>query len=437
MKSITPTSQVALTIASCFLLVVRVCSQTPFSFYSYIGERFLEENLPNEVSGLDIAPDGSHLVAVSDDGKLFFLNLDDSSSGHYVVDLSEDDFISGRSNFEGVAIDTGIWDPNNMHAYVVHEGNNVDEPYLFKIEYGRNEDSHFSAIVVDRKSLIGSIPCLEGSNGIESFGLMTASSVTDPAVFFVGIQDNGKIYEITSEGLSNGSDFCYDSGMGVDDVSSTTYDGTYFWSFIDREGMIAVVDPARDCTLAIYDTTLPANEEGLAIDFENGLVYVASDEGGDGIPSRVSAYNFTYPSDLDECMNEGTKTCRGFTVCGAAQSANNPSPYSASAAATSSFPAFFPTSYPTYFTINFSGYDVEDGGNDDDFGSSISSSSITSFSFSSNSYDADDADGDFGFNSFFFGADDYGGGDENGFSSSSSDTRYTPTSYPTSIYTPT
>ena len=34
--------------------------------------------------------------------------------------------------------------------------------------------------------------------------------------------DTGKVYEITSEGISNGSN-CYDGGLAVDDISASTY----------------------------------------------------------------------------------------------------------------------------------------------------------------------------------------------------------------------
>ena len=33
--------------------------------------------------------------------------------------------------------------------------------------------------------------------------------------------DTGKVYEITSEGISNG--VCYDGGLAVDDISASTY----------------------------------------------------------------------------------------------------------------------------------------------------------------------------------------------------------------------
>lgn len=394
---------------SCFLLVGGAYGQPSFSFFSYIGEDFFNDNIPIEASGLDIAPDGSHLVVVSDDGKILFLNLNNYESGHCMVDLSDDDIINDRSDFEGVAIDTGIWDPNNMHAYVVHEGSDDDEPYLFKIEYEYDNNGSCSATVVNRTSLIGAIPCLEDSNGIESLGLKTKSSNSEPAVFFVGVQDTGKIYEITSAGLSNGPDYCYDAGLGVEDVSASSYDGKYLWSFIDDEDMIAVVDPTKYCTLAIYDMTPPANEEGLVIDIENSLMYVASDGQGDA-PSHVAIYNFTYPEDLGECLDAGAESCSGFTVCGGTPSPSpNPAttPASTSTPANTSFPTFFPTSYPdddddssgtpatipttytptsypndfptsspTYFEINFSGYDVgDDDGYDDDFSSSSSSSS--------------------------------------------------------------
>jgi hypothetical protein len=79
-----------------------------------------------------------------------------------------------------------------MHAYVIHEGADNDEPYLYKISYEFDPDADppfCSASVVDSKSLYGAIPCLETSNGVESLGLKSASSSTDLAVFIVGVQN--------------------------------------------------------------------------------------------------------------------------------------------------------------------------------------------------------------------------------------------------------
>lgn len=213
-----------------------------------------------------------------------------------------------------------------MHAYVVHEGADDDEPYLYKIQYEYNPlVGSCSASVVDSKSLYNAIPCLETSNGIESLGLKSASSLDDPAVFFVGIQDTGKIYEVTSEGLSNGQ-ICYDGGIGAEDISATTYISEYghIWSFTDDEDLITVVDVAKNCPVAAYELPSSLDEEGLAIDMENGLMYIVVDGQGDG--SVVSVYNLTYPSedDLDGCLDDtegGSSSsgyCGDFSLCGGA-----------------------------------------------------------------------------------------------------------------------
>mmetsp|Transcript_3864 Transcript_3864/g.8618 ORF Transcript_3864/g.8618 Transcript_3864/m.8618 type:complete len:257 (+) Transcript_3864:3775-4545(+) len=243
-----------------------------------------------------------------------------------MVDLSDDDIIDSRDDFEGIAIDPNTWTPQddgNMYAYVVHEGSDDEEPYLFKIKYTYDSNAgtcSASVVESESKSLFGAIPCLTGSNGIESLSLKTQSSSTDPAVFFVGIQDTGKVYEITSDGLSKGPDYCYEGGLpGVNDFSSSSYDGKYLWSFHGEENKIVVIDPIRDCPLATYDMAfqmMDKDKEGFTFDVENGLIYVAFDEGGGRDPIVVAAINFTYPTGLDasECIPQ--ESCRGFTVCG-------------------------------------------------------------------------------------------------------------------------
>jgi len=122
-------------------------SSPPFTFNRFIANDFFQTNLKIEASGVTIAPDSSHLVIVSDDGKLIFINLlyDDydyeGSGSHCVVNLKE--YVDFGSDFEGVAIDTNEWrnadnNNNNMIVYVVHEGGvGEDEPvpYLYKIKY--------------------------------------------------------------------------------------------------------------------------------------------------------------------------------------------------------------------------------------------------------------------------------------------------------------
>eukprot|EP00581_Thalassiosira_minuscula_P008544 CAMPEP_0183703882 /NCGR_PEP_ID=MMETSP0737-20130205/1441_1 /TAXON_ID=385413 /ORGANISM="Thalassiosira miniscula, Strain CCMP1093" /LENGTH=422 /DNA_ID=CAMNT_0025930683 /DNA_START=142 /DNA_END=1410 /DNA_ORIENTATION=+ len=319
-KSTTSGTKLA-TIASNLLLpllgTTRAQSTTPFRFYSFIGEDFFADNQPNEASGLDISPDGTHLVGVSDDGKIFFLNLLDYTSGHCMIDLSNNEVIDGDDDFEGVAIDTGSWTVDNKHAYVVHEGGEDDEPYLFKMQYEYDNDGDCSIKSIERTSLLGAIPCLTDSNGIESLGLKTPSSGSDnPAVFFAGVQDTGKVYEVTSDGWSNGPQACYDAGIGKEDVAATAYDGQYLWSFLADEDTLAVVDPIQYCTVAVYEMAIDMDQEGLVIDVDNRVMYAASDEQGDA-PSLVAVYNLTYPEDIGECLGEydSIGLCTGFDVC--------------------------------------------------------------------------------------------------------------------------
>mmetsp|Transcript_28151 Transcript_28151/g.59448 ORF Transcript_28151/g.59448 Transcript_28151/m.59448 type:complete len:430 (-) Transcript_28151:189-1478(-) len=319
-------------------------SSSPITFKTFIGWSFFDDDHSIEASGLVVAPDASHLVGVSDDGRIFFLNLENYNEGHCMVDLSDGDNtnganidISGRRDFEGITIDPSTWTTGNKHVYILHEGSSKSSPYLFKISYEYdNTNGNCYARVVEEVSLLNSIPCLEGSNGIESLGLKTPSSDDQSAVFFVGIQDTGMVYEITSEGLPNGGNGltpCYnargDGGDGGDgqftDVSATAYDGTYLWVILNDGDTIAIIDPIQSCTLAIYDGTILPNDEGLTIDIENMLVYVASDGQGDG-PSSVAVYDLEYPNDLGSCLEstmeedgdvESSYSCDNSVVCGA------------------------------------------------------------------------------------------------------------------------
>eukprot|EP01083_Nonionella_stella_P132027 401359_1 len=95
-------------------------SDSPFEFHRYIGQAFLNEN--SESSGLAVAPDQSHLIGVTDSGDVFFLNLNNYTTGHCVVDVSG---LIGK-DLEAIAIDNDNWMDSNVpdvkYAYMVHEG---------------------------------------------------------------------------------------------------------------------------------------------------------------------------------------------------------------------------------------------------------------------------------------------------------------------------
>ena len=57
-------------------------------FKSFIGNQFFNNERSNEASGLALAPDKSHLIVVSDNGKIFFLNL---------LDYTTLDIVYGRT----------------------------------------------------------------------------------------------------------------------------------------------------------------------------------------------------------------------------------------------------------------------------------------------------------------------------------------------------
>ncbi|KAL7546750.1 hypothetical protein ACHAWF_010081, partial [Thalassiosira exigua] len=281
-------------------------------FYAYVGKEFFEDNMDNEASGIDVAPDGSHLVVASDDGKIFFLNLLDYDAGHCLVDLGDND---GRGDFEGVAFDPTVWREDDKIVYIVHEGADDDEPILFELNYEYDNNGNCDVKVGSAVSLYGAMPCLPDSNGIESLTLKRPSSDGEPAVFFVGVQDTGKLYEVTSDGASAGPN-CYHGGLGVDDLGASSYDGTNLWSVWGEEDKITVIDPTRNCLLATYDIDLPeADKEGLLVDFDNDLVYVAVD--GQGDPSTVAVFNFTFPRrDFGDCEEDQEDLCSNFVVCG-------------------------------------------------------------------------------------------------------------------------
>lgn len=297
-------------------------------------------------------------MAVSDSGNLFFLNLlGDYTSGHCMVDLDYDSVVDGRTDLEGVAIDPTKWKDDDKEAYVVFEGSDDEEPYLFKIKYEYDIDStsgeaSCSAFAVDGEevSLVGAIPSLTTGNGIES---LTYIETTDDgiSVFYAGVQDTGKLYKITSEGSSY-NDCCYEPYEGKDDLSALNYDGTYLWAFYgDRDEIVMMMDTENGlCTVETYD--IPEadgwDKEGIVVDSTRNLMYMAVDETSND-PSIVAVYNMTYP-DNPSCSNIG-RSCGLFgDVCrGASTTSNSPtqSPSKAPSGSPSSNPTEVPTGSPS------------------------------------------------------------------------------------------
>ena len=342
-ESMTSTNKPLLKIANIILLLVNLVtvssSSLSFTQYARIGEEFFEtdpDNEHDEASGMDIAPDGSHLVAVSDSGNLFFLNLNDYTSGHCMVDLDYDSVVNGkvdRTDLEGVAIDPTKWKVDDKEVYVVFEGSDDDdeEPYLFKIKYEYEIDASgeatCSAYAVDAVSLLGAIPSLTTGNGIESLTYIETTD-DDITVFYAGVQDTGKLYKITSEGNSY-NDCCYEPYQGKDDLSALNYDGTYLWAFYgDRDEIVMMMDTENGlCTVETYD--IPEadgwDKEGIVIDSTRNLMYMAVDETSD-YPSIVAVYNMTYPDNpsCDSSTNIG-RSCDASEVCrGASTTSSSP-----------------------------------------------------------------------------------------------------------------
>jgi len=326
-----PFTKHTLAVATNFLHLANMArGEQPFSFYKFIAEDFFSDN-KIEASGLDIAPDGSHLVVASDNGKLIFLNLADYTKGHCLVDIDKNygHLYNGDTDFEGLAFDPTIWSDGDMHVYVVDEGEkgSKKQPALLKISYQYDNNGKCDVTAIYSQSLKNAIPCLETSNGIESLALKSASTENDPAVFFVGVQDTGKIYEVTSEASSNGPN-CYDGGSKSTDISASYYieEEGHLWSlFDDRSNELVVVDPFTNRQLAKYETDWN-NEEGLVIDYANNVMYIASDEGRRNGDSYVAVYNFTYPEGIGGCADDGadyTVTC-GNNLFGCGSSDKNP-----------------------------------------------------------------------------------------------------------------
>ena len=159
------------------------------------------------------------------------------------------------------------WSRNNKIAYIVHEGGDDDRPYLYKVRYTFNSNlgsCSCSVQLIESHSLRGGLPCLPTSDGIES--LTWKVGTYNPAVFYVGIDDTGRLYEITENGDSNG-DVCFDGGKGRDGITGTYHDGNYLCSSFGEDGKLAVIDPNQNgCTLAVIDIpTQDWDTEGIGI----------------------------------------------------------------------------------------------------------------------------------------------------------------------------
>ena len=318
----------------------------PFTFSHYYANDFFYDNDKIEASGVAIAADSSHLVIVGDEKRIVFVNLLDDENHCVIKDL--DEVMDYGSDFEGVTIDTNAWSQDDKHIYVIHEGGlgeRYEIPYLYKIryEYDPDKEDSCSIEVVESISLNSALPCLTTDNGIESLTLKSPSTTTTPATFYVGIQDSGNLYEITSKGVPN-SPNCYDGGMAASDISASTYSiqHDHIWSRVESEESIAVINPTKDCTVGIYELLSEYDEEGLVIDFANGYMYLVTDGQGDG--STLAVFDFVYPTDIEDCMvgEEGDdenvqqfsasdsleegRSCDRFTVCDGTPFPPTPSP---------------------------------------------------------------------------------------------------------------
>jgi len=230
-----------------------------------------------------------------------------------------------RTDLEGVAIDPTKWKEDDKQAYVVFEGSDDEEPYLFKIKYEYEIDATSGeatcsahAVEGEEVSLVGAIPSLTTGNGIES---LTYIETTDDGItaFYTGVQDTGNSY----------NDCCYEPYQGKDDLSALNYDGTYLWAFYgDRDEIVMMMDSESGlCTVETYD--IPEadgwDKEGIVVDSTQNLMYMAVDETSD-YPSIVAVYNVTYPDNpsCDSSTNIG-RSCDASEVCrGASTTSRSP-----------------------------------------------------------------------------------------------------------------
>ena len=302
---------------ACFV-VGRASGQSIGQELGRIGEAFFAANPTLEASGLTTVPDSSHLVGVSDSGAIFFLGLGANAGKDCNVPLS-----IAANNFEGVAIDPNLWSTaaaGDKVAYAVHEGSSTEAPYLHKISYTYVPGAGAGVVtctaeVIESINLYGALPCLPGGNGVESLAYKESSYGAEEGVgvFFVGLQDTGVVYEITSSGLANGPT-CYDGGLGgVDGISGSFYEETteILWSVYDNQDSFVAINTTKDCSL-LAEGTLQTNEEGLAIDFATGNMYIASDEGNNNGPSFVSIHTWLSSTSSDCC---GDGVCEGSEDC--------------------------------------------------------------------------------------------------------------------------
>ena len=262
-----------------------------------------------EASGLVWLPHEHLLAGVSDTGDVFMVNPDNEAE-YYMAEN-----VLGRGSelqdFEGVTFDPYLIETEDeSHIYVACE----QPPALLYITYQLptdDADHSFASIeLANLAPLDEALPSnFEDNKGIESLTMYQWSTATTKAVFFVGLQDNGKIYQVDSDGQRVSSADVISVGKDADidqrHVSGSHYEPSTDTLFLmyDKQNAIAAIEVASQRVLATFRSR-DTQEEGLAV--RGDRIYICSDESGN-TPSFIAEHRWfpelpTPPSPLGEFM---------------------------------------------------------------------------------------------------------------------------------------
>ena len=274
-----------------------------------------------EASGLVWLPHEHLLAGVSDTGDVFMVNPDNEAE-YYMAEN-----VLGRGSdlqdFEGVTFDPYLIEAEDKsHIYVACE----QPPALLYLTYRLptdDADHSFASIEISNTVLLDeALPSnFEDNKGIESLTMYQPSTATTKAVFFVGLQDNGSVYQVDSDGqrVSSADVISVVNGDDIDQrhVSGSHYEAstdTLFLMF-DKQNSIAAIDVASQRILATFRSR-NTQEEGLAV--RGDRIYICSDEKGD-TPSFISEHTWfpeipTPPSPMVEFMRTSSMTIRSWLM---------------------------------------------------------------------------------------------------------------------------
>ena len=258
-----------------------------------IGRRLFRAHPDIEASGLVWLPHEHLLAGVSDTGDVFMINPDDEREYYVAPKILGESADSDYHDFEGVTFDPYLIETeDDNHIYIACE----NPPALLQLRYRLPKylDDHTFASVdlYDTAELDDALPSsFHEKKGIESLTLYKPSTATSKAVFFIGLQDNGSVYQVDSDGrlISSADIISVDNGdIDQRDVSGSHYDASTDTLFLvyDKQNAIAAVEVETNRVLATYRTR-DTQEEGIAV--RDDRIYICSDEAGDE-PSFISEH---------------------------------------------------------------------------------------------------------------------------------------------------